>query len=116
MTALGAFVTVDKSSPINKPAPVLQTVLSNHEPDNLNFANRYSVPSRLPSPYGVLQASMTPNEIEMSQPPSPTNEEGAGVVQTLSNPPMNKYRLLSACLMCFGNGINGKSSGFHPVD
>ena len=47
----------------------------------------------------------------MSRPPSPKNDDAADVVQTLSNPPMNKYRLLSACFMCFGNGINDSAPG-----
>lgn len=123
MAALGAFVTIDniKNSPITDPAPVLQKGVSAsnivpniHELDKLSFGNRYRDPSRVPSPHSLK--STTPNELEMSQPPSPVNEDAADVVQTLSNPPMNKYRLLSACLMCFGNGINGRNSNFYAVD
>lgn len=122
MASLGAFVTIDTNSPIAHPVPVLQKGVpaSNvlpiiQELNQLNSGNQYSDPSRSPSSHGP-QPSITPNELEMNQPPSPMNEEAADVVQTLSNPPMNKYRLLSACLMCFGNGINGRNSASPQLD
>lgn len=121
MATLGAFVSIDQRSPITDPAPVLQkgvtafsTAPTIHELDKLNFGSRYSGPSSPPSPHRA-QSSTAPNGLEMSRPPSPMNEDMADVVQTLSHPPINKYRLLSACLMCFGNGINGMDSGYYAV-
>lgn len=35
----------------------------------------------------------------------------AAALQTLSNPPMNRWRFLSACLMCFANGLNDSAPG-----
>lgn len=105
-------MTVDRSSSVlPKSVSTAKIAPNTHELDNLNAGNWYSGPSRPPSPHGV-QPSMNPNELEMSQPPHPANEEAADIIQTLSNPPMNKYRLLSACLMCFGNGINGRNLDF----
>ena len=54
----------------------------------------------------------TPNGLESNSPPEGTNP--AGVAQILPSffyPAMNKWRVLSACLTYFGNGMNdsGKS-------
>lgn len=46
----------------------------------------------------------TPSELEMSRPPSPT--QAAEVVPSWSFPSMNKYRVLAACTVYFGNGLN----------
>ncbi|KAL8646817.1 MAG: hypothetical protein Q9210_005915, partial [Variospora velana] len=56
---------------------------------------------------------ITPNELESSRPTSPRNGgvEAAQALQTLSNPPMNRWRFLSACLMCFANGLNDSAPG-----
>ncbi|KAL8745503.1 MAG: hypothetical protein Q9190_002355 [Brigantiaea leucoxantha] len=115
--SLGAFITFESISQITNP-PAVVTRGSNvatsspslHELDELQWGVRYAgpstpkAPSRAPTP-------PTPNELEMSRSPSPLNEEGAEALQTLSNPPMNKYRLFSACLMCFGNGLNDSAPG-----
>ena len=90
-----------------------------YELDDLPWGSRYNGPSIPPTPYGTqtpltpsgVEAPITPNELEMSRPPSPKNDDAADVMQTLFNPPMNKYRLLSACFMCFGNGLNDSAPG-----
>ncbi|KAH0297534.1 MFS general substrate transporter, partial [Aureobasidium melanogenum] len=51
----------------------------------------------------------TPSELEMSRPPSPT--QAAEVVPSWSFPSMNKYRVLAACTVYFGNGLNDASAG-----
>lgn len=108
----GALISLNGSSPITDPMAVHQkdshtskSPAKAYELDELTFDNRHGGPSRTPNT--KTQTPTTPNELEMSRPPSPRNEETADIVQTLSDPPMNKYRLLSACLMCFGNGLNG---------
>lgn len=53
----------------------------------------------------------TPNELERSDPPTPKQNEVTDEVQTLSNPPMTKWRLLSACLMNLGSGLNDSIPG-----
>ena len=62
------------------------------------------------TPSGV-QTPATPDKLEMSRPPSPRNDNATDVVQTLSNTPMNEYHLLSACFICFGNGLNDSAPG-----
>ena len=53
-----------------------------------------------------------PNDIEMSQPPSPLNQtDSVDIVQSFSNPPMNRYRMLAVCLMTFANGLNDSAPG-----
>jgi hypothetical protein len=65
-----------------------------------------------------IQTPKTPNELEMSCPPTPKQDEAVGLVQTWNNPPMNKWRILCCCLIYFGNGLNdaGKSSNVHHYD
>ncbi|TKA72005.1 hypothetical protein B0A49_04151 [Cryomyces minteri] len=62
------------------------------------------------TPHGA-QTPKTPNELEMSRPPSPKRDEAANLVQSWSNPPMNKWRVLSACLVYFGNGMTDSATG-----
>ncbi|KAL8694848.1 MAG: hypothetical protein Q9218_000608 [Villophora microphyllina] len=81
-----------------------------YELDKLTFGDRYNGPSTPPTPSGA-QTPITPNELETSRPPSPRMDEAIEAMQTLSNPPMNKWRLLSACMMCFGNGLNDSAPG-----
>lgn len=59
----------------------------------------------------------TPNELEMSRPPSPKQDEAAGLVQTWRNPPINRWRVLSCCLIYFCNGLidSGRFEfSYHP--
>ncbi|KAL8812259.1 MAG: hypothetical protein Q9200_001157 [Gallowayella weberi] len=100
----------DPPAAVKKDAHIRYAAPDIHELDELTIGNRYNGPSGSPDPIGV-QTPMTPNELEMSRPPSPKNDEAAEVVQTLTNPPMNKWRLLSACMMCFGNGLNDSAPG-----
>lgn len=48
----------------------------------------------------------TPNELEMSRPASPVGDDATGQMQRWNDPPMNKWRVLSCCLIYFGNGMN----------
>ncbi|KAG9957755.1 MFS general substrate transporter, partial [Aureobasidium melanogenum] len=57
----------------------------------------------------VPTTTRTPSELEMSRPPSPT--QAAEVVPSWSFPSMNKYRVLAACTVYFGNGLNDASAG-----
>lgn len=52
------------------------------------------------------QTPKTPNELEMSRPPTPRLDGAVGLVQTWNNPPMNKWRILCCCMIYFGNGLN----------
>ncbi|KAK6221744.1 major facilitator superfamily transporter [Colletotrichum tabaci] len=67
-----------------------------------NTANKAGAPpSRPPSPTSGA-------DVEMSRPPSPAAFE---VLQSISDPYMNRYRLAAACLMNFGNGLNDSAPG-----
>lgn len=60
-----------------------------------------------------IQTPKTPNELEMSCPPTPRQDEAVGLVQTWNNPPMNKWRILCCCLIYFGNGLNDAGKSFN---
>ncbi|KAI4165497.1 MAG: hypothetical protein LQ342_000907 [Letrouitia transgressa] len=114
---LDAFLTVEAKSHIaNPPAAVTKDshVVSDpsasREFEELHGENHYNGPSAQATS-NRSQTPATSNDLETSRSSSPVNEEAAEVLQTLSNPPMNKYRLLSACLMCFGNGLNDSAPG-----
>lgn len=57
------------------------------------------------------QAYVTPNELEASLPPTPTQHDAVHVVPSWSYPSMNKWRVLAACLQYFGNGMNDSAPG-----
>jgi len=48
----------------------------------------------------------TPNELEQSRPSTPRQDDAVGLVQRWNDPPINKWRVLSCCLMYLGTGIN----------
>ena len=88
------------------------TALLRHqvELDEFHWGDRYNGPkSGMQTPHAdpiSPVGAKTPNELEMSRPPSPKHDEAASLVQTWSNPPMNRFRVLSCCLTYFGNGMN----------
>ena len=53
----------------------------------------------------------TPVELERSQPSTPVGDNVANVTPTFYFPKMNKWRVLSACMEYFGNGINDSAPG-----
>lgn len=53
----------------------------------------------------------TPNELEASPPQSPVADSGTAIVPSFWYPTMNKWRVLAACLIYFGNGINDAVNG-----
>lgn len=97
---------------------------STFELDNYTRGSRYNGPSNScggtqtprtsQTSYTGAQTPVTPmspNELEMSRPPSPKQDEAISLVQSWSNPPMNKWRVLSCCLIYFGNGLNDSAPG-----
>lgn len=111
--SLGAFVTVESGPP---PAAVRKDARSRHPPpgalelDEITLGHGYTGPSQPHTPSGA-QTPVTPNELEMSRPPSPKNEDAVEALQTLYSPAMNKWRFISACGMCFANGLNDSAPG-----
>lgn len=53
----------------------------------------------------------TPSELESSHPPSPTTDGATSIAPSFWYPSMNKYRVLAACLIYFGNGITDAVNG-----
>ncbi|KAF1944385.1 MFS general substrate transporter [Clathrospora elynae] len=53
----------------------------------------------------------TPNELEMSRPPTPHRDDAVGLIRTWNSPPMTKWRILCCCLIYFSNGINDSVVG-----
>lgn len=124
--ALGFFDIQPSSSTVTSPAATHQKTNSQtkHAPsaielDEYTFGKRYNGPSDVPSgaqtptelPLGMQTPietviPMTPNELEMTRLPSSKRDEAVGVMQSWNDPPMNKWRILSCCLIYFRNGIN----------
>lgn len=118
--ALGAFITLPDSSPITDPPAVLHRELreppspplnSTLELEPLTSGSRFFKQTKQIAPGDDLRTSPMANDLEMRGPLGLASEEATDVVQTLSHPPMNKYRLLSACLMNLGNGLNDSAPG-----
>lgn len=81
------------------------------ELQELNKSIRSNGPSLPPTPSGA-QTPRTPNDLEQSSAPSPEyGPYAVEVKQTFSNPPINRYRVISACLMNFQNGLNDAAPG-----
>lgn len=118
--ALGALITLHESLPITGPPAVLQkgsreersSSNATAESGALSPGHGYNERNRHAVPEDGIHTFTAMNDLEMrQQPPSIDSEEAIDVIQSLSNPPMNKYRLLSACLMNLGNGLNDSAPG-----
>jgi hypothetical protein len=113
--ALGAFIDVESSKTSQERLPVapqkaLPRPHSVQEPVELADINtKQNEPSVSgnATPSGT-QPPLTPSELEMSKPATPRHNEDDGVeaMQSFSNPPMNRFRMLSVCLLNFGNGLS----------
>jgi len=62
------------------------------------------------TPQGIASAA---NDLEMSRPSSPANEEldGVDALQSFSNPPKNRYRMVAISLMNFLGGLSDSAPG-----
>lgn len=60
------------------------------------------------------QTPRTPNELEMSRPPTPRQDDAVGLMRTWNSPPMTKWRVLSCCLIYFANGMNDSGTSIQP--
>jgi fucose permease len=63
------------------------------------------------TPYSGTQTPRWNNDLSISRPPTPRGEDVIGIAPRWSNPPMNKWRVLSCCLVLFGNGMNDSAAG-----
>lgn len=83
------------------------------ELESIQWGKRPKVPSEsgTSTPTGY-QTPRVPNDIEMSRPASPTPEgDGVDAIQSFSNPPMNRFRMTSVCLLNFANGLSDSAPG-----
>jgi len=125
--SFGAFIDVEPSSSRDEahtvpsaPAKALPRVYHSIpdliELDNMQWSKK---PNGHPTGSGTVTPSayQTPRtlvgDLEMSRPASPQNEEQDGVdaMQSFSSPPMNRFRMVAACLMNFGNGLSDSAPG-----
>ena len=84
------------------------------ELDNLQWGRQLNGPRHEPA-YAEPSGTETPivTDLEMSRPTTPVDAEQDGVdtVQSFSNPPMNRFRMVSVCLLNFSNGLNDSAPG-----
>ncbi|KFY40866.1 hypothetical protein V495_05208 [Pseudogymnoascus sp. VKM F-4514 (FW-929)] len=75
--------------------------------------SEYELNDIRPSPAAPLPSArdVPPNDVERSTPPTPTTSTGVDLLQTFTNPPMNKYRMASSTFMNFANGVNDSAPG-----
>lgn len=60
---------------------------------------------------GPSLSRTTPSELESSPPQSPTIDGATSIAPSFWYPAMNKWRVLAACSIYFGNGINDAVNG-----
>lgn len=123
--AFGAFIHVEPSSsndqdhiipsaPEKARSRVYHSVHSIPDPvelDNLQWGTKLNGPSEsgTASPSGYQTPRYTDLE---SRPTTPRNvQDSADALQSFSNPPMNRFRMVSVCLMNFGNGLSDSAPG-----
>ncbi|KAI4141066.1 MAG: hypothetical protein L6R39_005517 [Caloplaca ligustica] len=111
----GTFVTIESNPQITDlPAAVTKELRhpppSAQELHDLTPENDFSTLSQPHKP-SRSQTPVTPSELEESRPPTPRNEEIVQALQTLSSPPINKWRFGSCCLSNFANGLNDSAPG-----
>jgi fucose permease len=63
------------------------------------------------TPKSGTQTPLFNNEFTISRPPTPRQYGAADIALSWSNPPKNRWRVLSCCLVLFGNGMNDSAPG-----
>jgi hypothetical protein len=58
------------------------------------------------------QTPKTPNELEMSRPPTPKQDDAVGLMRSWNSPPMTKWRILCCCMIYFANGMNDSGTSY----
>ncbi|MCJ1291201.1 hypothetical protein MMC34_002744 [Xylographa carneopallida] len=116
-----AFIHSEEQSCVSGPPAVvhkddhgIKTSPSLYELDQMNFGDRYTGPSTNSAVSTVTEAANDPsdlNELETNIRSSDGAHLAVDTIQSLSNPPMNKWRFMAACLMCFANGLNDSAPG-----
>lgn len=117
----GAFIDIESESAAIKNLPAIHPKSSIAAPsplelDEFEFGVRYNGPLQdhsTPKPgYQTPHAEpQTLHPLLASRPPMPRADEAVSLVPTWRNPPMNKWRVLSCCLVYFGMGMNDSAPG-----
>lgn len=85
------------------------------ELDNIEWGAKFNSPKNVSKsqPGSGYQTPQTPNDIEISRPLSPAsnNRDGVDITQSFSNPPMNRFRMVSSSLLIFSNGLSDSAPG-----
>jgi hypothetical protein len=85
--------------------------------DGIEFLHKDARPKSPGADAGTLPSEDSQvnqrNDVEMSRPSSPIDADGDGfsAMQSFSNPPINRFRLLSVCLLNFAGGFNDAAPG-----
>lgn len=90
--------------------------------DHGNLSTRSDVVSDIPSGLRTPEEAYTPCpsndristtliELESSQPTTPQRPTETGVFPSFFYPAMNRWRVLAACLIYFGNGMSDSAPG-----
>lgn len=121
----GAFISVEGSSAAGPhelpeaPQKALPRTYHSvpHSPDIELDSIQWGAKTHGPSTSGTATPSGTqtprvPNDLEMSRPVTPTGEdEGVDALQSFANPPINRFRMLTVCLLNFINGLSDSAPG-----
>ncbi|KAI9721952.1 MAG: hypothetical protein M1812_001910 [Candelaria pacifica] len=109
-SALGALVAVQTGPKPTEPPAVLSRPVYT-EPERIEL-HLQTPAARYDGPDVSRHNPDTPGDLEASPSSSPTRGDVAAAAQSFSNPPMNRWRMISCCLMCFGNGMNDSGAAF----
>ncbi|GKZ20064.1 hypothetical protein AbraIFM66951_008215 [Aspergillus brasiliensis] len=115
-SALGSLVDIQSPPLVTSPAAVVRKdkqgiahTPSDHELEGLQRGCSQQT-ADIPSQQALgSQTPVSPGELE-SRPTTP-REEAVDSIPAIQSPPMTKWRLLSACLMNFANGLNDSAPG-----
>lgn len=130
-TPFGVFIDIESQpeqlgKPISEPSAVVQKSPATPtaiELDALTWGSRYNGPdAKHAGQYSCPQTpgtgpqtpyteSQTPNPLLASRPPTPQADETAELVQSFFHPYMNRYRVLSACVIYLANGMADSAPG-----
>jgi hypothetical protein len=121
-SAFHSFFDIKPTSNIANPEPTYQKskgkapqslddvgVLPNIELEDFAASNYHNGRQASGSEQGLPKGAhtpRTPNELEMSRPPTPRMDEAIGTTRTWNGQSMTKWRILCCCLIYFSNGIN----------
>jgi fucose permease len=119
-STFGAFLDMESApAAVRGPAPIhhKDTIPAPNsiELDEISWGGRYNGPN-VPfegnqTPHSGAQTPRFDNEFTISRPPTPKQNGVADIALSWSNPPKNKWRVLSCCLVLFGNGMNDSAPG-----